>query len=171
MDPRGYLYIAGVRDQVVLVHMIRVTDGVVTVWDKRASEEEVKVLFIKQFVWEQRRWNRWDLVTRVEGMDEAWMDTYSLCAVSFDFVCHTLRNLEKRTGAPEDAGERASEGARRTLMRKRIHPRCRSSRSRHQSRMWVIVVWRPLHGADIDGDGILGVGWDGWRPGGECAVQ
>ena len=127
---------------------------------------------------EQRQWNRWDLVARVGGMDEARMDTCPSSGVVFDLaLCHTLRNLEKRSGVPEEparsAGaddERASGGRRRTPMRKKIHPRCHSSPSHHQSRMWAIVVWCVQHGVDIDGDGMRGIGWDEWPVGG-CAVQ
>lgn len=110
----------------------------------------IKVLFFFSFKtvgWEQRQWNRWDLATRVEGMDVAWAGMCFPGAAAFaSAVCHTLRNLEKRSGVPEDPAksavpdcERASEGARRTPMRKKIHPRCRSSPNRHQSRMRVIV--------------------------------
>ena len=106
------------------------------------------------------------------------MDTCSSSGVAFGLaVCHTLRNLEKRSGDLEGTAEsadaddeRASEGRRRIPMRKKIHPRCRSSPSRHQSRMWGIVVGCLRHGADIDGDGIRGIGWGEWWPGG-CVEQ
>ena len=106
------------------------------------------------------------------------MDTCPLSGVAFGLaLCHTLRNLEKRSGAPEEParsagadGGRASGGRRRTPMRKKIHHRCRSSPSRHQSRMWAIVVWYLQHGVDIDGDDMHGIGWDEWLAG-ACAAQ
>lgn len=107
------------------------------------------------------------------------MDTCFLSGVAFGLaLCHTLRNLEKGCDVPEETAksagaddERASEGGRRIPMRKKIHPRCRSSLNRHQSRMCAIVAWCLQHGADIDGDGIRGIGWDEWWPAGGCAVQ
>ena len=126
---------------------------------------------VKTRVWEQKRWNRWDLVTQVEGMEEAWMGTWSLNRAAFDLaLCHMLRNVGKRSGVPEDPGRyaeldygRASEGRHRTPMRKKIHPRCRSSPSRHQSRMRMIDLWRFRHGTDFGySDDMRGIEWGGW---------
>ena len=80
-------------------------------------------------------------------MDEAWTDSLSSRLDAFDlFLCHALRHLGKRSGVPEDHAdrgrERGSEELHRTPMRKKIHPRCCSSPSRHPSRMWRIDVWR-----------------------------
>ena len=105
--------------------------------------------FFKTRVWGRMRLNRWDLVTQIEGVDEAWVDTWCLGPGAFDLaLCHALRNFGKRSGVPKDPAkcgvpvhERASGERHRTLMRKKIHPRCRSSPSRHQSRMWVVDVW------------------------------
>jgi len=64
---------------------------------QRADEEAGEVFFfffLKTRVWEQKRWNRWDLVTLVEGMGEEWVDTWSLSRVAFDLaLCHALRGL------------------------------------------------------------------------------
>lgn len=143
------------------------TNGVVTIWNALVKKLPT-YRFFRVLVWEQRRWNQWGPATRVEGTDVVWTGGCPTSAVVFGLaVCHILQSLEKRSGVPDDPDcERASGGGRRTPMRKKIHPHCRSSLSRHQSRMWVIAVWDLRHGADIDDGSMRGVGWDGWRPGG-----
>lgn len=136
----------------------------------------------KAHVWEQRRWNRWGPVTRVQGADKARTDTRSLSAVGAvacgSALCHTSRNFGKRSGVPEDpaksvdpACERASVGARQTPTRKKIHPRSRSSPSRHRCQMWADVVWCHRYGDGTDDDGTHGAWWVGWQRGGGCTAQ
>jgi hypothetical protein len=52
-------------------------DDVVTGWAvcvvSKMRRDRNLILF-KTCVWERMRWNRWDLVTRVGGTDEAWLD-------------------------------------------------------------------------------------------------
>ena len=145
----------------------------VLIQDEVCSVPIMKLLkFFKTRVWEQKRWNRWDLVTQVEGMDGAWMDAWRLSPAAFYLaLCHALRNFGKRSGFPEDPAkcgdpvrERGSEGRHRTRMRKKIHPRYRSSPSRHRNRMWMIDAWWFRNATDFD-DGMRGggVGCGGWR--------
>lgn len=88
--------------------------------------------FFKTRVWEQKRWNRWDLVARAEGMGEEWVDTWSLSRVAFDLaLCHALRGLGERSGVPRAPGRRRESEELHRIPMRMIHPRYRSSPSRH----------------------------------------
>jgi hypothetical protein len=144
----GEVHITRIHDLAIHMHM---TDGVATMRVCSAPASGLPIFFLfKTRVWEQRRWNRWGLVTRIQETDNASTDTRSLSAAACSLVlCHASRNLRKRSGVPEDpakpvdpACERASEGPCRTPMRKKIHPHSRSSPSRHKSRMRGSAAWR-----------------------------